>query len=144
MNNTENNLIDGMNVDMVRSLMETLPVELSIIDKNDKVVGWNKHHDRLFKRPEACYGMDFRECHGPKSLPLVEKIVSEMKQGSRNKARFWIDAPLPNGEKQKILIEFFALRDSSGNYLGCMECAQDIESIRHLSGEKKLIDGLEE
>jgi DUF438 domain-containing protein len=87
--------------------------------------------------------MDFRECHGQKSLPLVEKIVSEMKQGSRHKARFWIDAAI-KGETHKIMIEFYALRDINGNYLGCMECVQDTEPIPNLQGEKRLIDGIDD
>lgn len=86
-------------------------------------------------------GVNFRQCHPEHSLAKVEQIVNEMKAGQRNQSRFWIDLALePNGKKHKILIEFFALRDDNGKYLGCMEHTQDIEDIRHLEGEKRLLD----
>jgi DUF438 domain-containing protein len=134
--------IDGMNETMINAMFETVPVEITVIDADDKVAGWNKHYNRLFRRPETCFGMDFRECHGEKSLDLVEKIVSEMKAGTRDKARFWIDFPIDKENKirHKVLIEFFALRDMNKKYLGCMECAQDVEEIMHLTGQRKLID----
>jgi len=39
-----------------------------------------------------------------------------------------------------VLIEFFALRGEGGQYLGCMEVVQDVEDIRRLEGEKRLLD----
>ena len=64
-----------------------------------------------------------------------------MKAGQRDKARFWIDLPVgPNQESHKILIEFFALRNDSGRYIGCMEVTQDVEEIRRLQGNKRLLD----
>ena len=134
--------LDALTDAAINALFETIPMELSIIDENDKVVGWNKHHSRLFYRPEACMEMDFRQCHPEKSLPLVEKIIGEMKAGTREKARFWIDATVDKaiGTKHKVVIEFFALRDPQGKYIGCMECSQDIEDLIHLEGEKRLMD----
>jgi DUF438 domain-containing protein len=64
-----------------------------------------------------------------------------MRSGSRDQARFWIDLPIGlNGSTHKILIQFFALRDDQGKYLGCLECTQDVEEIRHLEGQKRLLD----
>ncbi len=134
-------MIDQMNEKMVKAIIETLPVEITVIDANDEVVGWNRHDRRLFKRPLTSMGLNFRECHPVESLPLVEKIVGEMKDGSRSTARFWIDmAVAPGGAKHKILIEFFALRDDTGTYIGCMECTRDVEDIMRLEGEKRLLD----
>ena len=135
--------IDEMTSATINAMFETVPLEITVIDASDKVAGWNKHHDRLFYRPEASMGMDFRDCHPQESLDLVEKIVAEMKSGKRDKAQFWIDLTVnkATGEKHKVLIEFFALRDAtSGAYLGCMECTQDVDGIRKLSGEKRLMD----
>lgn len=64
-----------------------------------------------------------------------------MKAGTRDRARFWIDLPLgEEKQKQKVLIEYYALRDKSGTYLGCIECSQNISDIQNLSGEKRLLD----
>jgi DUF438 domain-containing protein len=133
-------MIDRMSERVVKAVLETLPAEITVIDENDEVIGWNKHEARLFKRPLTSMGLNLRECHPQESLYKVEQIVGEMKSGKRDKARFWIDLPVgPNKEKHKILIEFYALRDDSGKYAGCMEVTQDVEEIRHLQGDKRLL-----
>jgi PAS domain S-box-containing protein len=133
--------IDNMNESLLNAIIETLPLEITVIDANDEVVGWNRHENRLFKRPLTSMGANFRECHPEESLDKVIRIVSEMKAGKRDKARFWIDLPSgAGGEKHKILIEFYALRDTQGKYLGCMECTQDVDEIMKLKGESRLLD----
>jgi DUF438 domain-containing protein len=134
-------LVDRMDAAMLGAMLESLPLEITVIDANDEVAGWNKHERRLFHRPISSMGLNFRQCHPESSLAMVEQIVEEMRQGKRDTASFWIDMAVPGDEmKHKILIEFFALRDPSGKYLGCMECAQDTEHIRQLHGQKRLLD----
>lgn len=126
---------------VLEAILETIPVEFSVLDAHDKVLAWNKHTTRIFKRPEAVVGRDVRNCHPKKSLEKVEKILSEMRAGKRDKARFWIDLPLgENDEKQKVMIEYYALRDKEGNYLGCLEASQNIHEIQGLEGEKRLLE----
>jgi DUF438 domain-containing protein len=133
--------IDRMDNHLLQAIIESLPVEITVIDANDEVVGWNKHDTRLFRRPLTSMGLNFRECHPEKSLAMVEKIVEEMRADQRDSARFWIDMPVPGDDKQhKILIEFYALRSPSRQYLGCMECTQDVEQIRQLQGQRRLLD----
>ena len=61
--------------------------------------------------------------------------------GPRDRARFWIDLPLgDDGQKEKVLIEYYALRNAAGDYLGCIECSRNIAEIQSLSGEKRLLD----
>jgi len=135
-------LFDRMSDEMVRAMIETLPAEVTVIDSNDEVVAWNRHDFRIFKRPMTCMGMNFRECHPGDSLAIVENIVSEMKAGVKDKFRSWIDLEVEPGKpKHKILIEFYALRNEKGEYLGCMEFTQDVEEIRRLEGQKRLKDG---
>jgi len=133
-------MIDRMNEAVVRAVLETIPQEITVIDHNDEVIGWNKHETRLFHRPISSMGVNFRQCHPKESLHKVEAIVNEMKQGKRDRARFWIDLPVgPQKERHKILIEFYALRNPEGKYLGCLECTQDVEEIRKLEGEQRLL-----
>ncbi len=134
-------MIDNMNDLVVKTIFETLPVEVTVIDAHDEVIGWNKNKTRLFKRPLTALGLNFRECHPQASLEKVERIVAEMKAGRRDRARFWIDMGVgPSRERHKILIEFYALRADDGAYLGCMECTQDVEEFRALDGERRLLD----
>ena len=108
----------------LEAILETLPIEFSVLDKDDKVLAWNKHETRIFKRPEGAIGRNVRKCHPLKSLDKVEKIIEEMKAGKRDEASFWIDLPIgKNGEKNKVLIRYLALRDKNDEYLGCLEAS---------------------
>ena len=125
--------------EILESLLETIPIEFSVLDENDKVLAWNKHETRVFKRSPGVIGRDVRNCHPKKSLGKVETIVKEMKEGRRDVAEFWIDLPI-DGEKHKIFIRYFALRNKEGKYLGCLEVTQDVTEIQKLKGEKRLLD----
>jgi PAS domain S-box-containing protein len=131
---------DRMDEKLVKAVMETIPAEITVIDANDEVVAWNRHENRLFHRPMTCMGLNFRKCHPAHSLAKVEQIVAEMKAGTRQQARFWIQAKVGDGQQHMVLIEFFALRGEDGQYLGCLEVTQDVDEHRRLAGEKRLLD----
>ncbi len=134
-------MIGELTKDVLGAVLETIPLEFSVLDANDEVLAWNKHETRIFKRLEAVVGCNVKKCHPEKSLDKVEKIISEMKDGIRDKARFWIDLQLPDfKEKQKVMIEYYALRDKNGKYIGCLEASQNIGDLQKLTGEKRLID----
>jgi hypothetical protein len=127
--------------DVLEAVLEKMPVEFSVVDRNDKVLAWNKHNTRLFKRPAGVIGRDVHDCHPKKSILKVEQILLEMKEGKRESARFWIDLPIgQGGGKQKILIEYYALRNPKGEYIGCLEATQNIEEFQSIAGEKRLLD----
>jgi hypothetical protein len=134
-------MIGKLPENILDALLETLPLEFSVVDADDKVLAWNKHETRIFKRPAGVVGKDVHNCHPKKSLDKVEKILSEMKAGKRDSASFWIDLPIgPNKEPQKVLIEYYALRDKNGKYLGCLEASQNISGHQALQGQKRLLD----
>ena len=134
-------MIGKMSEEELDAILETIPIEFSVLDKNDEVLAWNKHETRIFKRPEAALGRNVRKCHPPKSLGKVEQILSEMKSGKRDVASFWIDLPIgKNKEKNKVLIQYFAIRNKNGGYLGCLEASQNITPIQEIKGEKRLLD----
>ncbi len=134
-------MIGKPNEEELDAILETLPIEFSVLDKDDKVLAWNRHETRIFKRPEAALGRNVRNCHPEKSLSKVEKIISEMKEGKRDMAQFYIDLPIgKNKEKNKVLIQYFALRNKKGEYIGCLEASQNITPIQEISGQKRLLD----
>jgi len=134
-------MIGKLNEEINEVVLETIPLEISIIDKDDKVLAWNRHETRIFKRPESVVGKNVRNCHPKKSLDKVEKIIEEMKQGKRDNAIFYIDLPIgTNQQKNKVLIQYFALRNKNGEYLGCIEASQNITPIQDIKGEKRLLD----
>jgi hypothetical protein len=112
-----------------------LPVDITIVDENDKVVFFNKAQDRFFPRSPAIVGRSVQNCHPPESVHIVEKIVEAFKTGKKDKADFWIQM-----KGKFILIQYFALRDKSGKYKGVIEVSQDVTEIRNLQGEKRLLN----
>ena len=132
-------MIGQLDSSMLEALLETLPIEFSVVDAEDRVLAWNKHETRIFKRPKGAVGRDVRNCHPQRSLDKVEQILREMKAGTRDKARFWIGLS-SDGKPRQVLIEYYALRDAEGNYLGCLEASQDVTEIQALTGEKRLLD----
>ena len=134
-------MIGKLPENVLKAVLETIPIEFSVLDSDNKVLAWNKHETRIFKRPTAALGRDVANCHPKKSLAKVEQILQEMKEEKREKACFWIDLPIgPNNEKQKILIEYYALMGSDGKYLGCLEASRNITELQLISGEKRLLD----
>ena len=126
---------------ILNSLLETIPIEFSVVDQDGNVLAWNKHETRIFKRPAGVVGKNVMNCHPKKSLDKVLAILNEMKAGKRDKARFWIDLPIGTDKNiSKVLIEYYALRDEKGNYLGCLEASQNISEIQKLEGIKRLLD----
>ncbi len=132
-------IIGNLSDPILRALLDTLPVEFSVTDANDQVVAWNRHDTRLFKRSPNVLGRNVRACHPKQSLEKVERILSEMKAGTRESAEFWIDMKVEE-KPEKVLIQYFALRDSTGAFLGCLECSQKIGRLQSLTGQKRLLD----
>ena len=111
------------------------PVETSGVDANDTVRYFNKPEKRFFVRTKAVIGRKVSMCHPQKSLHIVSRIVESFKTGKKNVAEFWVTM---NG--RFLLIRFFAVRDSSGKYLGAMEIVQDLTDLKKLEGERRLLD----
>ncbi|MGB9834203.1 MAG: DUF438 domain-containing protein [bacterium] len=115
--------------------LNTLPVDITFVDRNDEVKYFSQSKERIFTRTKAVIGRKVQNCHPQKSVHIVEKIVQEFKKGTKDHADFWINM---NG--RLILIRYFAVRDREGNYLGTMEVTQDISDIKRIEGERKLLD----
>jgi hypothetical protein len=115
--------------------LNSLPVEITFIDKNDVVRYFSDQRDRIFVRTKSVIGRKVQNCHPPQSVDIVEKILSDFKEGKRDYADFWI-----NFKGRLIFIKFIAIRDESSNYLGTTEFTMDITDIKKLEGEKKLLD----
>jgi DUF438 domain-containing protein len=124
--------------ELVEGLLEALPMEITVIDRDDRIIAWNEREPRLFARDEEIIGRDVRTCHSAESNRMIDLMLSRMKAGSRDSFRFWYDHDMKDGgRKEKILIEYIALRDVGGDYIGCVEIMQPIGDIQGLEGERR-------
>jgi PAS domain S-box-containing protein len=117
------------------NMLNTLPVDITFIDKDDKVKYFSASQKRIFVRTKAVIGRKVQNCHPPQSLEMVEKILSSFKERKKDFFDFWI-----NLKGRLIYIRYFAVRDENGGYLGTLEVTQDITNIKKLEGEKRLLD----
>ena len=112
-----------------------LPVDITFVDENDKVQYFSTPKKRIFTRTNAVIGREVKNCHPPKSVHIVEQIVEAFRNGTKDKASFWIKM-----NDDYILIQYFAMRDELGNYKGVIEVSQEISEIQNITGENKLLD----
>jgi PAS domain S-box-containing protein len=119
----------------VEAILNTLPVDITFVDKDDAVKFFNKAEKRIFVRTKAILGRKVQLCHPQKSIHVVNRILEAFKKGEKDVAEFWIQMG-----GRLIHIRYFAVRDKDGKYLGTMEVTQDITDLKKLEGEKRLLD----
>jgi len=111
----------GFSNEELLAILNTLPVDMTFVDKNDKVKYFSQSRDRIFHRSRAIINRDVRHCHPPASAHIVDKIIDDFKTGKHDRAPFWI-----NMGGKFVHIEYFALRNEKGEYLGTLEVSQDL------------------
>ncbi len=135
--NTKNNIqltTGSFSINEMEALFKTLPIDITFVDKDDKVKFFSLGADRIFTRNRAILGRDVRMCHPPSSVHVVDEILNDFKSGKENSAAFWITM-----QGRFIYIEYFALRSKESEYLGTIEFTQDLTHLRKLEGEQRLV-----
>lgn len=118
----------------IESIFNTLPVDVTFVDRNDTVRYFSQTRGRMFQRTKAVIGLKVQNCHPKKSLDKVEQILRDFRSGKRDAAEFWVRV-----KGRLIYIRYFAVRDKKGEYLGCLEATQDITDVQKIKGEKRLL-----
>lgn len=124
-----------LTIEEISLIFDHLPVDITFVDKDNRVKYFSAAKERIFPRTPAIIGRTVQNCHPPDSVHVVNKIVSEFKEGKRDHADFW----LKMGE-MFVYIRYFAIRNSDGEYVGTLEVTQNIADIKQLSGEKRILD----
>lgn len=129
-------LIQGLSYEQLDALFEALPVEVTFVDANDQVAYFNRlDKEKIFVRSRSVVGRKVQKCHPAKSVDTVTAIVQAFRDGTKDKAEFWIDF-----KGDKILIRYFPVRDEQGTYLGTVEVTQAIGEIQAMTGQRRLLD----
>ncbi len=118
----------------IMAILNTLPVDITFVDKDDKVKYFSQSAERIFQRNRAILNRDVRHCHPPASAHIVDKIIDDFKSGRQSRAPFWI-----NMGPKMIHIEYFALRNDKGEYLGTLEVSHNVTPYRELEGEQRIL-----
>ncbi len=124
-----------LRAEQIIGIFNHLPVDITYVDESDTVRFFSTPKKRIFPRTKAILGRQVHNCHPPESVHIVEEIVSAFRKGEKDQASFWI-----NFKSEKILIQYFAMRNEQGAYQGVIEVTQEIGDIQNLNGEKRLLD----
>jgi uncharacterized protein len=124
-----------LTAEQVNLMLTHLPVDLTFVDENDRVAYYSEGPERIFPRSPAIIGREVRNCHPPKSVHVVNKIVDAFKSGLKDSAEFWIELG-----GRLLYIRYFVMRDKAGNYKGVLEVSQDVTGIKKLEGSQRLLD----
>jgi DUF438 domain-containing protein len=120
---------------LLSTALTAMPVDISIVDAQDRVVYYSDSPHRIFPRSPGVIGRAVQNCHPQKSVATVNRILDAFRRKERSSARFWLDM----GGKF-ILIEYHALYDEKGEYAGTLEFSQDLTELRALQGQRRLLD----
>ncbi len=112
-----------------------LPVDITYVDKHDRVKFFNETNERHFPRSASIINRLVKHCHPPKSVAMVQRIVDAFKKGEKNHADFYI-----HFKDSYLYIQYFAVRDEDGDYEGVLEVSQNIKPLKAIEGEKRLLD----
>lgn len=125
--------IGHLNLEELENIMNSLPIDMTFIDKDDTVKYFNQAPDRIFVRGKSVIGRQVQNCHPPKSVDSVETMLNDFKSGAKSSESFWIQM----GEKF-IHIAYYAIHNDDGDYIGTLEVSHDVVQYRALEGEKRL------
>lgn len=118
----------------LNAILNTLPIDMTFVDRNDKVKYFSQGKERIFQRNRAILNRDVMLCHPPSSAGIVEKILDDFSNNKEESAPFWIQM----GGKF-IHIEYFPLKNEKGEYLGTLEVSQNLTEKRNLQGEQRIL-----
>lgn len=116
-------------------MLKNLPLDLTFVDESDTVRFYSDTPDRIFPRSPGIIGRKVQNCHPPKSVHVVEDIITSFKEKEKKKAEFWIQM-----KGRFIHIRYFPLYNQSGAYRGVIEVSQEVSEIRKLEGERRILD----
>lgn len=125
-------MIDTLNAEQLEAMLDTLPMNFIFVDETERLIYRNKADARTASGAPDVMGRDIRGCHKQSSLPRLERMVSDFKNGVKDEDEFWIMVP-----DRKILNRFLAVRDKSGRYLGIIEYLLDFTAMEELAEAKK-------
>ena len=132
--------VGSMTAEQIAMIFTHLPVDVTFVDEGNDVRFYSGGMNRVFERTPDIIGCNVMNCHHPDSVQIVFKILEDFRAGKRDTAEFWIQTKPQDQESQFIHIQYFAVRNPQGKFLGTLEVTQNATEIRKLQGERRLLD----
>ena len=107
-----------------RSILNIIPMEITVLDDNNINVFFDEVEPKLFLRPKMALNREVFSCHPPDVTPMVKGLLNQFRSGEKESMHV-----IGMKMGQKVLINYYALRDEDGNYLGAMEAVLKLDDI---------------
>lgn len=124
-----------MTTEQIDLMLKNLPIDISFVDEHDRVLYYSDNPERIFPRSPGVIGRNVANCHPPKSVHIVQRIVQAFRNKEKKVAEFWLELV-----GKFVHIRYFPVYDDQGNYRGTLEVSQDVTAIRALQGQRRLLD----
>ncbi|MCI1986658.1 MAG: PAS domain-containing protein [Lactobacillus sp.] len=113
-----------MTLTEIQQIFSTIPFEIDLIDRTDHFSWYSNKPNREHVRTLKALGEHVQKCHPAKAWPIVSQIIQSFKDGTKD----FVARPLVmNGHR--VFIQYYALRDVNGTYLGTIEFTGSAEPI---------------
>ena len=108
----------------LEGILRTLPMELTFIDANE-VNRYFSENTELVPRPLGSLGEEVYDCHPQRVREIVRSVIEKLKSGEQDMISFPAEK-----RGRKVMIQYLAVRDRDGGYLGLLETVQEVEQPR--------------
>ncbi|HWR44894.1 DUF438 domain-containing protein [Sporomusa sp.] len=119
----------------IELIFSHLPIDITFVGKDDLVKFFSASKERIFHRTRTIIGRKVENCHPPSSVHIVEQLAGDLKSGKKDKETFWLRL----GDKY-VHIQYIAVRDANGEFVGVLEATQDIKPLQAITGEKRITE----
>ncbi|WP_186579689.1 DUF438 domain-containing protein [Aquibacillus kalidii] len=116
-------------------ILNNLPLEITFVDKNGIFKYFNEvveSSEMMFIRTPTSIGRNVANCHPPKSLKKVMRVIQDLKAQKKSSETMWFKK-----KDQYIHVTYKGVFDEKGEYLGILEYVQDIQPFLDLPREVK-------
>ncbi|MBR2824919.1 MAG: DUF438 domain-containing protein [Solobacterium sp.] len=113
-----------LTVSQLEAIFKLLPIDITFIDQNDHNQFF-ANEGKVFSRPSSALGRPVYECHPPRIVPIVKQLIKDFKSGEKDFMEVWTPNP-----DNPIRVQYYAVRDGDGTYLGTVELVQQMKDIQ--------------
>ncbi|MBQ7477834.1 MAG: DUF438 domain-containing protein [Selenomonadaceae bacterium] len=115
-----------VSVPALYGILSLLPVDITFIDKDD-IFRFFVNEGRIFERPRSALGGRVENCHPAEVVPVIHRLLEDFKTGKRDSMEVWKKI-----KGKPVSVQYFAVRDTAGDYLGTLEVVQDFsKALEH-------------
>ncbi len=113
-------------------MLNKMGVEITFVAADDTLHYYSQPDEMHFLRTKANLGANVYTCHPHKSHEMVKEVLTRLKSGQSE-----VESRIAFKNGKEFLVDYRALRDADGRYLGCLETVTDLTKQAELLEEMR-------